>query len=126
MKASIGRAVALVSGGLMVAGLAATPASAQDFDRDRDRRGSCEVRAFERGGDLRVSIDGPRRADSARVVVRFDRGGSDSDRVNLRRGEGRTSFDIPRRADSALVTVRIDGRVCGRDFVDDLRDNRRF
>lgn len=116
-------------------GATAGAASAQDRD-DRDRRGGCSVELDQtrRGNDLEVSVDGPRRADTAnvRLVFERDRGRDVTQwlRIDLdRRGEGDETVDIPRRADSVEATVYIrDGRrgfiTCDADLDLDRRGGR--
>jgi len=134
MKASK-RALAITGSALMVMGMAAAPAMAQDGDRGRDRDsrpGECSVSldTNRRGSELTIEVDASRRAGNFAVAfVNFDsRRGDSRERIALdRRGDGEATVDVPRRADEVTVTVyvresgRNGGLVSCTASLDDLR-----
>jgi len=115
---TLSKAVALTGSTLMVVGMTAGPAMAQNGDDDR--RSGCEVTLDQRGNSrqIDVAVDASRRAgDSAVVRLDFDRDRRRDTtqwiRVDLdRRGDGDARVRAPRRTDevTATVYVRNEGR----------------
>jgi hypothetical protein len=106
------RFVALVSTGVLAAGLVtvgAGAASARPDDRHKDD--GCTVELDQHRGKLEVNITGDKRAH-AFVKADFNKGDDADAYLRLdRKGEGETKFDIPRRANWVEVkVVTKDGR----------------